>query len=96
MIDKKKNTVGIIIAILLGITIIIEILLLWQFSTSRASGKISCESKEITYISYKEDVSCIGAVRGEGFTVCALPKDLKCEGIIQDFPIMRFLIEATS
>jgi hypothetical protein len=37
---------------------------------------------------------CIPFVKGYDFTVCALPKDISCRGSLQNFPIVRVLVEA--
>jgi hypothetical protein len=71
--------------------------MIWNAANTKVSGSIDCEIKQIDYITLKGNGSCMfGLVAGETGTdtsVCALPKDIHCSGTLQDFPIVKAIVE---
>jgi len=98
---KKKNNVWLVVLIaLVAIIVIMQIYTVWSFATAKVSGEIECSSDHIDYVSYNRTiyqpaVDCVIPVVKEGLnTVCALPRDIHCRGALQNFPIMRAIMEA--
>ena len=107
---KKNNNVWIFVLIaMMFIIMSCTIYTVWSVATSRVSGGIDCSFSNIDYITYQNSATtrgydeslvtysapeCIPFVSGIDFTVCALPQDIHCSGTLQNFPIVRAIVEA--
>ena len=98
---KKQKTSKLQIAIIaimfaVGIAIISGVFYsTWEIATTRVSADIDCEINQIDYvpISNATEECAIPMIKGEK-PMCALPRDIHCKGAIQNFPIIRGLMEA--
>jgi hypothetical protein len=91
----------VVLIALVAIIVVVQIYTVWSFATAKVSGEIECSSDYIEYITYNTssvyapDVDCaIPVVNGGLFKVCALPRDIHCRGALQNFPIIRAIVEA--
>ena len=96
---KKQQSVTLyIIAVFLFLLVAISLFMLWNSMTSRASGMIECKINQIDYVYLTDDNgsgSCaLPAMISGNLTACALPKDFYCKGLLQDFPIVKTILEA--
>ena len=69
---------------------------LWKISTSRMSARADCEVNSIEYITMHGEGECMFPLitsETNNYTVCALPNDVHCSGLVQDFPLLRYIVE---
>jgi hypothetical protein len=88
-------TVVVIAAIM--IIAVTQVYTAWHIATSKVSAQMDCQINHINYISLTEDKDgngdCAFPLVTGNVTMCALPEDIHCSGLIQDFPIIRAIIE---
>jgi hypothetical protein len=99
MVETKKSNVWMWVLIgLFALIALATVYQAWSFATYRMSAQIDCSSNQIDYVTLTGD----DAAKGEcafplvdGATmICALPKDIHCKGLVQDFPLVRAIVEA--
>jgi len=95
MVEKKKSNVWMWILIgLIALIALATVYQAWNFATYRMSAQIDCSSNRIDYVTLTGDGKCMFPLVQGNISICALPKDIHCRGSVQDFPLVRAIIEA--
>ena len=93
--QQKNMVVLYVIAVFLFLLVVISLFMLWNGMTSRASGMIDCSVSRIDY-AVVVNGSCALPFSEGNTSICALPRDIHCKGLIQDFPIVKAILEASN
>ena len=67
--------------------------IVWDAATTKASAQFKCDINQIDYVTLKGNGSCWFPVVQGDKSMCALPRDIHCEGLVQDFPIVKGLLK---
>jgi hypothetical protein len=82
----EKRWLSILLAIMATILIIMGVYSIWNTSTTKMSASFNCELTEIKY----DNTSCwYNSTKFD----CIKPTNVRCSGIIQDFPITKAIME---
>ena len=90
--QQKKKVLGIIGLVLLWIITLCAIYVAWNMATARFSAQFDCTIHNIEYINLTGDGSCMFPLVSGNVSICALPKDIHCSGLMQDVSIMKVLL----
>jgi hypothetical protein len=91
--DTKTNIVQGFVIIASIVLIVANIYMVWDMSTTKASAQLRCDINHIDYVKLKGNGTCaFSAVAGD-VSMCALPRDIHCEGLVQDFPLIKGLMK---
>lgn len=98
---KEKKSVWLSVVTTMGlITMIVVIFssmyIIWNASTMELSAQVECKVSEMEYVNLSGDGECMflmASSESENESICGLPKDFHCKGLMQDFPIARLVIE---
>jgi hypothetical protein len=95
MVKKKKNEVWTyIIATVLFCILLVNLYLLWNTVTGKVSAKIDCSINNIEYVRLENGSGeCLFPLVKGNVSMCALPRDFHCDGLIQNFPLLRAILE---
>lgn len=85
---RRREIILIILFCIVGLT---GIYVAWDVTTSRVSMQFSCTVHEIEYVNLTGDGKCLFALVQGNVSICGLPKDVQCSGVLQDVPIAKML-----
>jgi hypothetical protein len=96
--DKKHqwydSKLFLVFIIFVGLTIIfVNFYLVWDAATTKGSAQIRCKIDHIRYVELVGNGTCMFALVDGDVGYCALPEDVECEGLVQDFPIIKGLMK---
>ena len=98
--DEKKwifwKIAVIFLILAASVFVVLGIASFWKISTSRMSARADCEVNSIEYITMNGEGECMFPLitsETNNYTVCALPNDVHCSGLVQDFPLLRYIVE---
>jgi hypothetical protein len=96
----EKNKISVVaIYFIIGLLVIIALIniyMAWKEATYKMSAQIDCNVEKIDYVYLTDENgtgNCMFPLVSGNVTVCALPKDFHCKGLIQDFPLFRAILE---
>lgn len=88
------GTMGIITMI---VVIVASSYMAWNAATMEIAAQVECEVNEMEYVNLSGDGECLLLMvssESENISICGLPKDFHCTGLMQDFPIANLVVGA--
>lgn len=99
--EEKKGVWWYVFGTMGMITMIVMILAngyaAWATSTMEISAQAECKVNEMQYVNLSGDGECLFLMvssETENISICGLPQDFHCTGLMQDFPIAKLVVGA--
>ena len=80
--------------ILLTVLVLISLYQLWLTMTAKVSIEGGCRIEQIDYVLVSGNGTCLVPVVSGDVSICALPRDIMCEGAARQVPLVRLLMES--
>jgi hypothetical protein len=64
----------------------------WDVATARVSMEGKCVVHQIDYVNLTGNGSCIFPLVQGDVSICALPRDIDCSGLVTDVSLMKVLM----
>ena len=97
--EHRDKIVLAVILILVGGMFLLMVAFVWLQVTEKMSAEVDCTVHQIDYVTLTDangTGTCMFALVQGNVTMCALPRDVNCHGLVQDFPVVRFILERKS
>ncbi len=102
MVNKEKKSlwysaIGTLAVITMIVVILSSSYMAWNASTMELAAQVECKVTEMEYVNLTGDGKCLilmASSKSENESICGLPKDFHCKGLMQDFPIAKLVVGA--